>query len=86
VDEAATIVVAGKVPLPGKDAKLKPDTATLPAAGFAELTPALKGKALKKVTVALEERKLRAKLTVTATDATGNASVENATVMLKGKG
>lgn len=86
VDEAATIVVAGKVPLPGKDAKLKPDVATLPAAGSAELTPALKGKALKKVTVAVEERKLRARLTVTATDAAGNASVENATVMPKGRG
>ena len=86
MSEAGTITAAGTVSVPKLSKVYKFKTASAPVAAGATVKLKLKlaKKALKAVRKALKKgKKLKAKLTITATDGAGNRKVEKRTVKLK---
>jgi hypothetical protein len=84
--EAGTIAAAGTVNVPNlsKVYKFKTASATAAPGVKVPLRPKLPAKAVKAVKKALKKRKkLKAKITITATDNAGNKKVERRTIKLK---
>jgi hypothetical protein len=86
VDEAATVTVVGRVLLPGaKAVELRRARRSLAAGGRAKLALKLSKKKLGAVRRALRrQRRLSARLSVTARDAAGNTRVSSLKLRLEG--
>jgi hypothetical protein len=83
--EAATIKVSGTVSVRGasKVFRFKPKRLDLPGNASTKVPLKLAKKSLRAVKRALAHRKLKAKITISATDAAGNRSAKKATLRVK---
>ena len=87
MNEAGTVTATGSVNVPGGAARVhrfKPATRTVAANLAVKLAPKLSSKSLKAVKRALKRRKtVKAKITLTAKDRSGNTTVQRRTILLR---